>query len=111
MIASGSECKMLLADLEIGEASRSDCLQNSPAGGQKCLEHLGPGNRDRSGVSWLREHDYQQKREEYLVFGVREYWIFDAEKEEMLVLRRSGGRWIERGPAARNIQNAAPAWP
>ena len=51
------------------------------------IEVVSPGSEER---------DYQQKREEYLLFGAREYWIFDAEKEEMLVLRRSGGRWIER---------------
>lgn len=37
--------------------------------------------------------DYVEKQEEYLAFGVREYWIIDAEKEEILVLRRHGGRW------------------
>ena len=43
-----------------------------------------------------RHRDYVEKREEYLKFGVREYWILDGEKEEMLALRRSGGRWIEQ---------------
>ncbi len=40
--------------------------------------------------------DYEEKREEYLEFGVREYWIFDANRREMLVHRRSGDRWIEK---------------
>ncbi len=43
-----------------------------------------------------RHRDYVEKREEYLAFGVHEYWIFDADKQEMLVLRRSRGRWAER---------------
>ena len=44
------------------------------------------------------ERDYGEKREEYLRFGVREYWIIDADRGEgeMLVLRRVGGRWVER---------------
>lgn len=37
--------------------------------------------------------DYEEKPDEYFQFGVREYWIIDGEKNEMLVLRRSGGRW------------------
>jgi Uma2 family endonuclease len=37
--------------------------------------------------------DYEEKRKEYLRFGVREYWIVDADKQEMLALRRSGNRW------------------
>jgi Uma2 family endonuclease len=40
--------------------------------------------------------DYQEKGEEYLAFGVNEYWIFDADKEEMLVLQRAGRCWRER---------------
>ena len=40
--------------------------------------------------------DYEEKPEEYLQFGVREYWIVDGEKRQMLVLRRSGGKWAER---------------
>ena len=39
--------------------------------------------------------DYVQTPEEYLRFGVREYWIVDADRREMLALRRTGGRWKE----------------
>ncbi len=40
--------------------------------------------------------DYVEKREEYFDFGVKEYWIVDADKQEVLVLRRSRGKWVER---------------
>ncbi|MBL8797663.1 MAG: Uma2 family endonuclease, partial [Planctomycetia bacterium] len=40
--------------------------------------------------------DYVEKREEYLLFGVREYWIVDAARGEMLVLKRRGGKWTEK---------------
>lgn len=42
--------------------------------------------------------DYGPKRDEYLRFGVGEYWVIDAGRGgagEMLVLRRVGGRWAE----------------
>ena len=37
--------------------------------------------------------DYHEKPDEYLQFGVQEYWILDADRTEMLVHRRIGGRW------------------
>jgi Uma2 family endonuclease len=40
-----------------------------------------------------RQRDYEEKPEEYLLFGVREYWIIDRAENQMLVHRRSGGRW------------------
>jgi len=43
-----------------------------------------------------RHCDYVEKREEYLAFGALEYWIVDCEREELLVLRRSRGAWVER---------------
>ena len=39
------------------------------------------------------DHDYDEKPDEYLQFGVQEYWILDADRTEMLVHRRVGGRW------------------
>ena len=42
------------------------------------------------------ERDYVEKRDEYREFGVREYWIIDSGRGEVLVLRRSRGRWVER---------------
>jgi Uma2 family endonuclease len=41
------------------------------------------------------QEGYQEKPAEYLRFGVKEYWIVDAEKRVMVVMRRSRGRWVE----------------
>jgi Uma2 family endonuclease len=40
--------------------------------------------------------DYQVKREEYLAFGLREYWIVDPLIRRVTVLIRDGDAWIER---------------
>ena len=43
-----------------------------------------------------KHRDYEEKPEEYLQFGVKEYWIIDADKGKMVVLKRIGGQWSEK---------------
>lgn len=95
-IAAGSECKILLADLESERHPDIVVYKNPPpeeegdwAGWipEIVIEVVSPGSEQR---------DYVEKREEYLAFGVREYWIADAGRQEVLILRRSRGRWSER---------------
>ena len=40
--------------------------------------------------------DYVTKREEYLVYGLFEYWIVDPGPKTVTVLVRDGGAWLER---------------
>lgn len=47
-------------------------------------------------VSFGSGRDYVEKREEYLALGIKEYWIIDVAKQEMLVLRRVKGQWREK---------------
>lgn len=42
------------------------------------------------------ERDYVTKREEYLAFGIREYWIVDPIARIVTVLVRDGDVWIEQ---------------
>jgi Uma2 family endonuclease len=95
-IASGGECKILLADLQ---SERHPDL---------AIYKVPPAEEEDIWATWVPEivievvslgsklRDYQEKREEYFRFGVSEYWILDADRREMLVLRRSRGRWVER---------------
>jgi Uma2 family endonuclease len=40
--------------------------------------------------------DYELKRDEYLAFGLREYWIVDPIERRVTVLIRDGDVWTER---------------
>ncbi|HEX5269470.1 MAG TPA: Uma2 family endonuclease [Gemmataceae bacterium] len=94
-IAGGAECKLLLRDEESERHPDITVYKSPPPRGDLwarwvpdlVIEIISPGSEQR---------DYDDKREEYLLFGVREYWIVDADREEVLVLRRRGGRWTER---------------
>jgi Uma2 family endonuclease len=96
-IASGSECKIPVAELE-SERHPDLAIYKTPPHSDEAdvwatwipeivIEVISAGSEQR---------DYVEKREEYLRFGVQEYWIVDAERQQMLVLRRSAGRWVER---------------
>jgi Uma2 family endonuclease len=39
--------------------------------------------------------DYETKRQEYLAYGLREYWIVDPFARRVIVLARDGDVWVE----------------
>jgi Uma2 family endonuclease len=96
-ILSGSECKILLDDLQ-SERHPDLAVYTTPP----------PGDDSAAWSNWVpvvlievisadsRERDREEKPEEYFAFGVQEYWIFDVERGEMLALQRSRGRWREK---------------
>lgn len=96
-IASGGECKILVADLQSERHPDLAIYLSPPVEGEEdiwstwipaiVIEVVSPSSAYR---------DYEEKPEEYLRFGIREYWIIDEPKQQMLVLRRSRGRWTER---------------
>jgi Uma2 family endonuclease len=97
-IASGSECKILLRVLGSERHPDLAVYRSVPPAVEEdelwalwvpdiTLEIVSPGSEHR---------DYVEKAEEYLLFGVREYWIIDEGRGEMRVLRRRGDRWNER---------------
>jgi len=98
IIAAGSECKLLIGDFE-SERHPDLAIYLTPP----------PEiDDDELWVQWVpeivievvspssRQRDYDQKPEEYLRLGVKEYWIVDADERAMIVMRRSRGRWIEK---------------
>ncbi len=98
-IGGGGEVKLLITGAE-SERHPDVALYKRPPDDEDGLwatwvpdlviEVVSPGSADR---------DYGEKRDEYLRFGVREYWIIDSDRGEageLLVLRRVGGRWVEK---------------
>jgi Uma2 family endonuclease len=95
-LLTGSECKIPVAGLQ-SERHPDLAVYCSPMPEGEDLWATWVPEIVIEVVSLGSEHrDYVEKREEYLLFGVREYWIFDAERGELLVLRRTAGRWQER---------------
>ncbi len=95
-IAAGNECKLLIDELD-SERHPDLAVYLTPP----------PVNEDRNfWRRWVpelvievvspssRHRDYHEKPEEYLRFGVKEYWIVDTDERVMVVMRRSRGRWV-----------------
>jgi len=96
LVAGGGECKLLLADIESERHPDLAVYRTPPpsAGSDVwglwiptvVIEIVSPDSRRR---------DYDDKRDEYFRFGVVEYWIVDADRSEMTVLRRERGKFTE----------------
>jgi Uma2 family endonuclease len=94
-IRGGGECKILISGLE-SERHPDLVVYTTPTPvGPDVWSHwitdlvvevVSPGSEHR---------DYVEKREEYLCFGVKEYWIVDEAKNQMLALVRFRGTWRE----------------
>jgi Uma2 family endonuclease len=97
LVAGGMDCKVLVADLE-SERHPDIAIYKTPP----------PSEGKEVWAVWIPElvieivsrgskrRDYEEKPEEYFRFGVKEYWIVDAQRQEMLVLRRLRGKWSKR---------------
>jgi hypothetical protein len=94
-IAGASECKL---PIEPFDSERHPDLS---------VYRDAPPNDDDVWSSWIpmivgevvspssRDADYRLKPDEYLKFGVHEYWIVDEAEQQLTVLRRIGGQWAE----------------
>ncbi|MGP0065262.1 MAG: Uma2 family endonuclease [Isosphaeraceae bacterium] len=97
MIATGSECKLLIPTLD-SERHPDLAIYLTPSPRiedanlwrnwfpEVVIEVVSPGSRKR---------DYKEKPAEYLQMGAKEYWIVDPRKRAMVVMRRVRNRWVE----------------
>ncbi|MCI0457171.1 MAG: Uma2 family endonuclease [Gemmataceae bacterium] len=95
-IAGGAECKILLPDLESERHPDLAVYKTAPPRGPKVWAKWIPEVVIEVVSPESVQRDYVEKRQEYLAFGVKEYWIVDADRQEVLVLRRRGAKWVER---------------
>jgi Uma2 family endonuclease len=100
--AGGGECRLLFPGMKSERHPDQAVYLDPPPPGEDpwsaWCPHLVVEVVSRGG----RKRDYEEKREEYLRAGVREYWILDPAKRTMLVLTRAGDTWAEKavGPRA-----------
>ncbi len=95
-IASGGECRLPIDSLQSDRHPDLAVYKSPPPEGLSA---------DDFWRHWVPEivievvsltsvvRDYEEKPDEYWDFGVKEYWIIDPEKDEMLVLRRTEDGW------------------
>jgi Uma2 family endonuclease len=95
-IAGGGECKILLAGLQTERHPDLAIYMTRPPKRKSVWSKWVPEVVIEIVSLGSEQRDYEEKPLEYFAFGVKEYWILDAAKEEMLVLRRSGSRWVRR---------------
>lgn len=105
-IAGGSDCKILLDELQSERHPDLAIYRNAPVDTDDVWRTWVPDVVVEVVSESSRHRDYEEKPDEYLRFGVSEYWIVDHGKREMLVLRRQGGRWVRR--SVRDGQTYAP---
>ena len=97
-ILSAMECKLLVWDLE-SERHPDLAIYLSPPSekrGRKVWRGWVPEIVVEVVSRSSADRDYTLKREEYWALGVKEYWIVDAQRSQLLVLRRGKSRWSEK---------------
>ena len=92
----GSECQLLIPTLNSGRnPDLAVVLTNAPkdARGRYMVDLAAEVVSEGTEAE---DRDYRVKREEYLVYGLREYWVVDRFRNQLTLLVRDGGAWTER---------------
>jgi Uma2 family endonuclease len=97
MIATGSECKLLIPAL-VSERHPDLAVflaAPPPIENASLWRHWFPEIVIEVVSPSSRKRDYQEKPDEYLRLGAKEYWIIDPRKRALVVMRRVRNRWVE----------------
>jgi Uma2 family endonuclease len=96
-VLGGADCKLLIGGLESERHPDVAVYLTEPPSIENAtlwrhwfpeivIEIVSPSSRKR---------DYEEKPEEYLRLGAKEYWIVDGRDKVMVVMRRVRNRWVE----------------
>ncbi len=91
-IGSGAECKILI-DVLNSERHPDLLVYSSPPPAQDTWAVWIPDLVVEVVSESSRARDYQEKPDEYLQFGVKEYWIVDWYERQLTAHHRARGRW------------------
>jgi Uma2 family endonuclease len=97
IIASGNECKLLIPafDSERHPDLSLYLTEPPPIEDANLWRHWFPEIVIEVVSPSSHQRDYEEKPDEYLRRGAREYWIIDPRKRVMVVMRRTRNRWTE----------------
>jgi Uma2 family endonuclease len=95
-IGGGGECKILISGLDSERHPDLAVYATPTPAGPDVWSHWVPDLVVEVVSPASEQRDYVEKREEYLRFGIKEYWIVDEAKDQMLALVRFRGAWRER---------------
>jgi Uma2 family endonuclease len=93
--AGGGECRIRLRGMQSDRHPDLAVYRNPEPKGPRPWERWVPHIVVEIVSAGGEDRDYIEKREEYLRFGISEYWILDPFKRQLLVLKRDGGEWDE----------------
>lgn len=101
----GAECRIRLEGMQSDRHPDQAIYLSPPPAGPNPWSRWVPALVVEVVSKGGEQRDYVEKREEYLRFGVTEYWILDPMLKRLLVLRRAGDVWDERNiPAGKTYR-------
>ena len=108
MIGGCGECKILVPPYESERHPDVAVYRTDPPDTQDIWSIWVPEIVVEVVSAGSEQRDYEEKPAEYLAFGVTEYWVVDAEKQQFTLMQRSGGRWLSRTLAPTDTHKPRP---
>jgi hypothetical protein len=97
LVLAGNECKLLMPafDSERHPDVSIYFTEPPPIENASLWRHWVPEIVIEVVSPSSRKRDYEEKPEEYLRLGAKEYWIVDGQRKVMVAMRRVRNRWVE----------------
>jgi Uma2 family endonuclease len=106
-IAGGGECKIPLQEFQSERHPDLAIYKTAPPGDGNIWGMWIPEIVIEIISAESRHRDYEEKPDEYFQFGISEYWIIDADKRKMVVLKRFRGEWREQNIKPSKLYNTS----